>query len=640
MVAVLLALLVLYLTSSRSPIVPLLAVALVLSTLISWRMGSSTAHWAVRVALYGAIVALSSNRYTDLQAWIFDANAVNAFGQFCAAETVIQCWRRVPWGGPNGWGLIFLSGLTWLGACTTFATDVIRWAAPVFTLFFVLSLTRYGPRLKAPLVVRGGWLRAGAVALALLLGAGFYAAVWLNRGALTALSNGQYHPLPGPVGFSGDPELRGGSFNQPGALNRVLFIDNLNGAANHLRGLTFDTYARGRWEPGLEAQTFHAVKAAPSVRGTSRTRVTTLGETRGVLFLPLAAGGLDGPPGQEVRTDGRGGGAYRVEEDPPSPYGASLRAEGQNGLTALPLSPTERARCLAVPPEIDPRVRVLARQLTAKARGPQEKTAAITDYLLTHYGYSLGYQPPPGDPVSGFILARKPAHCEYFGSAAVILLRLAGVPARYVTGYYAHENAGKGVTVVRQRDAHAWAEAWTDGFGWQTVDATPGNGRPDAFSGPVPPAQRASEWLADRLRAAQEWLARFTLTQIAGALICLWLAYLGLKQLWERWRPRRATGGFSYARAGAQLDQLEARFDAFLRRQGRPCPPFVPWQEHLARTSTPEADAFVRAYNRLRFGGRVDPAALSHLAALLRDAERVPLPAPSETAQTEVLLHE
>ena len=66
-----------------------------------------------------------------------------------------------------------------------------------------------------------------------------------------------------------------------------------------------------------------------------------------------------------------------------------------------------------------------------------------------------------------------------FGSAVVVMSRAAGVPARFVTGDYAHERSGKNELTVRQRDAHAWAECWIDGTGWITVDATPASGLPD-----------------------------------------------------------------------------------------------------------------------------------------------------------------
>jgi hypothetical protein len=56
----------------------------------------------------------------------------------------------------------------------------------------------------------------------------------------------------------------------------------------------------------------------------------------------------------------------------------------------------------------------------------------------------------------------------------VLLLRAAGVPARYVTGFRGGEwNPVGGYVAVRGERAHAWAEAYVDGSGWTRVDATP-----------------------------------------------------------------------------------------------------------------------------------------------------------------------
>ena len=64
-------------------------------------------------------------------------------------------------------------------------------------------------------------------------------------------------------------------------------------------------------------------------------------------------------------------------------------------------------------------------------------------------------------------------YCVHFASAAAVLLRAAGIPARFVTGYMVQAEAGK-ETVVYGKDAHAWAECFLEGVGWIPVEATPG----------------------------------------------------------------------------------------------------------------------------------------------------------------------
>ncbi len=116
------------------------------------------------------------------------------------------------------------------------------------------------------------------------------------------------------------------------------------------------------------------------------------------------------------------------------------------------------------------------------ARRRASTIAAVTRALREKHGYTLEPSPPPAgvDPVESFLLGERPGHCELFASAAVLLLRVRGVPARYVTGFRGGEwNGVGGYVAVRDDRAHAWAEAYVSDKGWMRVDATP--------PGPPPP---------------------------------------------------------------------------------------------------------------------------------------------------------
>jgi protein-glutamine gamma-glutamyltransferase len=68
---------------------------------------------------------------------------------------------------------------------------------------------------------------------------------------------------------------------------------------------------------------------------------------------------------------------------------------------------------------------------------------------------------------------RRLGFCEHYASAFVIAMRRLGIPARVVTGYQGAEiNPVDGLLVVRNRNAHAWAEYWDGALGWQRVDPT------------------------------------------------------------------------------------------------------------------------------------------------------------------------
>ncbi|MEE8207316.1 MAG: transglutaminase domain-containing protein, partial [Nitrospinaceae bacterium] len=92
-----------------------------------------------------------------------------------------------------------------------------------------------------------------------------------------------------------------------------------------------------------------------------------------------------------------------------------------------------------------------------------------------NFGYSLNLTRENNKvaPLVDFLTRTRKGHCEYFATAAVLLLRQAGIPARYTFGYSAHEyNWMQENLVVRSRDAHAWAIAYVNGQ-WQNFDTTP-----------------------------------------------------------------------------------------------------------------------------------------------------------------------
>ena len=103
------------------------------------------------------------------------------------------------------------------------------------------------------------------------------------------------------------------------------------------------------------------------------------------------------------------------------------------------------------------------------------RAARIRQFFLDHFKYSL-IQPNTfawRTPLADFLRHTRRGHCEYFASATVLLLRAAGIPARYAVGYVVEEySALERAYIARARHAHAWALAYVDGA-WITVDTTP-----------------------------------------------------------------------------------------------------------------------------------------------------------------------
>jgi transglutaminase-like putative cysteine protease len=126
-------------------------------------------------------------------------------------------------------------------------------------------------------------------------------------------------------------------------------------------------------------------------------------------------------------------------------------------------------------PDVPQRVRRLARSITARAPTTYDKVRAIETWLGEHTEYSLDVPPLPAgaDAVEQFLFVDRVGFCEQIGSSLVVMLRSLGIPARLAAGYAPGErNPFTGMFEVRAGDAHAWAEVWFPGVGWQGFDPT------------------------------------------------------------------------------------------------------------------------------------------------------------------------
>ena len=130
-----------------------------------------------------------------------------------------------------------------------------------------------------------------------------------------------------------------------------------------------------------------------------------------------------------------------------------------------------------------------------------ERIAVVKDYLKdnTEYTLSPGALPKGKDYVEYFLYESHKGYCAHYATAATLMLRAMGVPARYVEGYFAdtsniipgqqgkkemitsysdqmiyQEQANQVEILVKDSDAHAWVEVYIDGCGWFPVEFTPG----------------------------------------------------------------------------------------------------------------------------------------------------------------------
>lgn len=316
------------------------------------------------------------------------------------------------------------------------------------------------------------------------------------------------------------------------------------------------------------------------------------------------------------------------------------------------------ARDLELPPGSNPRALAWARALAGEARfaglAPGPRAEALADALLAHvrsndFTYTLspgryGEQTP--HVIDEFWLDRRLGFCEHFASAFVVLMRSMGVPARIVTGFQGWDAEPQdGYYVVRNANAHAWAEFWVDGRGWVRSDPTAAvapnrviqglalQPQPGVIGQINPTLWRAlrngwetvnNRWQQLVLNYSREnqfdllkrlgfdrpdWTGLGQL--IAGAILALALAGWA----WLRWSSRphdawsrqRARILALLAHVGVSLPAHEgpAAWARTLRRQlGEPAEPAARWLEQLER-SRYAADADAPAWRELRAATRL-----------------------------------
>jgi transglutaminase-like putative cysteine protease len=165
----------------------------------------------------------------------------------------------------------------------------------------------------------------------------------------------------------------------------------------------------------------------------------------------------------------------QVESREPVNARIRYRAHSQLGYLAnVDEVPYQLQRALALPRNLNPRAQKLAQEWRSGL--PNDEAIVRTAYSYfnrENFVYTL--EPPllGTNGIDEFLFETRQGFCEHYASSYVFLMRAAGIPARVVTGYQGGEpNETGGYTIVRQADAHAWAEVWLPGRGWVRVDPT------------------------------------------------------------------------------------------------------------------------------------------------------------------------
>lgn len=408
-----------------------------------------------------------------------------------------------------------------------------------------------------------------------------------------------------------------------------------------LRESVFTDYANGGWTRRKHRGAFPSIR--PGERRLARATIDLNLVSPGFLFLPYSAVDVDLARGVGLSplADGvieahskRQSVEYEV-----SVRGGDARMAGEGAIDPA-----------TVPEEI----RAYAWTLTGDLTDPQAIAERIASHFARDFVYTLDAPRPRGDPLVHFLLRSKAGHCEYFASAAAMMLSARGLRARLITGSYGGEmGLFSQAIVVRGGNLHAWVEVNLNGRGFSVFDPTPPAGLPPATArvswlNRLATLGREIEFFYDRRILGFDALdqgrladsARQSLGETASkisawrfrasgiprlalptalAILALALALLLAKRLSDRSRPPAAT------RAYLALRRLLAR------RLGRSAlSPALPPAEvaRLFGESAPggkeDARAVVETYCASTFGRRhTDPAAERDLVQRIRRLTRL-----------------
>ena len=394
-------------------------------------------------------------------------------------------------------------------------------------------------------------------------------------------------------------------FSSPSWIARPVNFDTLPGEP----ATGWPMRASGSAQPG----------AAPDLRRESAVEVLEYSRNgKTFLSLPMDTVHMDGLPPAEVRRSRLGSTSvetaagfmrYRAHRGP----GAAVESAPEEIDTRIPAKERET-------------IRSIANQLGLVGLDAAEVRRRIADFFLREFRYSTWLEassPNAPTPLAAFLTRTHAGHCEYFASATTLLLREAGIPARYATGFSVQEKSSSDDYLVRERHAHAWTRAWIDGA-WVDIDNTP----PQWFaieggnSSAWQPVTDAWSWLRfawGRYQTADddEWSRPL----LIGVLILL---FAGLGWSIMRRPSRRERTDIGKPRAAAIVNGADSEFYRIeklleARSLGRhPSEAVSEWLARLARTgvATQEGAAApvdslrvdeLRAIARLHYRLRFDP---------------------------------
>lgn len=270
-----------------------------------------------------------------------------------------------------------------------------------------------------------------------------------------------------------------GEFNQLGGMNQLAFRAEFIGRTPphpllYWRGLVFSDFDGSlwsihEWDKQHSQLALERYEESIQVRGIP-IQYRVLMEPSGQPYLFT----LDMPrvpTQQSVMTRG-----FSLLHNNPihQPYGYSVESYFDFSAQST-LSRREKYIDLKLPKNSNLKTHKLAKAWIQEVKGDTDAyVKKVLDWFREDsFVYTLSPQQYGQNTVDDFLFETKEGYCAYYASAFVVLMRAAGIPARVVAGYMGGEvNPLGNYVLVRQYEAHAWAEIWQPKIGWRRVDPT------------------------------------------------------------------------------------------------------------------------------------------------------------------------
>lgn len=297
----------------------------------------------------------------------------------------------------------------------------------------------------------------------------------------------------------------------------------------YLKGFTGGAYTGGGWEPADDGAIFHKMSAALGWEGweswisgqffslyyamnmiSSEEElpprylfIRHIDESYETLFMPYYSGWVGWANSEEP---GYGFQYYEGNEMDIS-WERSVPAEYRRArLWLWELQDTYMQGMPEVYTQVDealvPRLSELCSGRTSGS--VDDTTAFILSTLQADASYTLtpGRAPLNEDIVEYFLFENHEGYCVHFASAATLMYRLCGIPARYAAGYaiepgaFVRQDDGTWRAEVTDESAHAWTEIFLEDYGWTPVEVTPSSDGSYSTSYPGLDADRLAEMLS------------------------------------------------------------------------------------------------------------------------------------------------